>query len=314
MTEVMNDWELAAASQGGDMDQTPTQFEHSFQSTSRETANPGATSIIDNDTNVDENDGESQEARVIMSKKNGRFISRSHVDDYKLRPVELQDVSLYDWMQCAVRKLVNKSQNTPPLHFLYHPGHALRDSHWVHFDPKRIHSVVPTILGPYLPRKDAEDQDMYACTMLTFFVPWRSGMDLKSSVETWLEAFERFAFSDRHREIMTNMNIRYECYDARDDFHAQLKARVAARDQDDCGSGDLAEDDEDGDFVKDLDADGAYEGEKLGKWTQKKLNQMRDVETVLQSAGWVIDPAEQHAISDGPNFCPEQMLVAKKWN
>ncbi|GLB45300.1 hypothetical protein LshimejAT787_2100600 [Lyophyllum shimeji] len=60
--------------------------------------------------------------------------------------------------------------------------------------------------------------------MLTLFKPWRNGRDLKSSDEDWNNAFSHHDFSKRHLEIMRNMNIRYECLDARDDFYAELKS------------------------------------------------------------------------------------------
>jgi len=59
--------------------------------------------------------------------------------------------------------------------------------------------------------------------MLTLFKPWRSGLDLKTKFNSWDETFISHGFSIRQLELMKNMNIRYECLDARDDFHAELK-------------------------------------------------------------------------------------------
>jgi len=59
--------------------------------------------------------------------------------------------------------------------------------------------------------------------MLTLFKPWRTGLDLKCTENTWDNALKKFIFSDRQNSIMANMNIQYEFLDARDDFHAQMK-------------------------------------------------------------------------------------------
>jgi ATP-dependent DNA helicase PIF1 len=109
------------------------------------------------------------------------------------------------------------------------------------------------------------------------------------------------------------MNIRYECYDARDDFHAQLKSRLAAQltngadGMDDEASGedeDIAA--EDSSFSND-----ASEGD-LGTWTRRKMNQMNDVEVVLQEAGWYVDGASREGASSSA-FCPERVFSPTKW-
>ena len=59
--------------------------------------------------------------------------------------------------------------------------------------------------------------------MLTLFRPWRSGLDLKNEKNTWDDAFTLYQFSNRQLDLMKNMNLRYECLDSRDDFHAQMR-------------------------------------------------------------------------------------------
>ena len=58
--------------------------------------------------------------------------------------------------------------------------------------------------------------------MLTLFKPWRSGLELKTQEQSWDDTFSTHGFSARQTDIMRYMNIRYECLDAQDDFHAQL--------------------------------------------------------------------------------------------
>jgi len=45
---------------------------------------------------------------------------------------------------------------------------------------------------------------------------------LKTKDQSWDESFLSHNFSDRQKKLMENFNIKYECLDARDDFHAQL--------------------------------------------------------------------------------------------
>jgi len=40
--------------------------------------------------------------------------------------------------------------------------------------------------------------------------------------QSWDDAFSTHNFSDKHKDIMRNLGIRYECLDVWDDFHAQL--------------------------------------------------------------------------------------------
>ncbi|KAJ2924557.1 hypothetical protein H1R20_g12532, partial [Candolleomyces eurysporus] len=99
----------------------------------------------------------------------------------------------------------------------------MSDTHVVACDPDRRSYVVPNFLGPSLPRKDKGDREEYCMTMLTLFAPWRTGLDLKASESTWDSAFRHHAFTERQAQLMANFNVRYECYDARDDFSAAFK-------------------------------------------------------------------------------------------
>jgi hypothetical protein len=162
--------------------------------------------------------------RVVLTRTAGKFVSRSHVDDYKLRPSELDDVCMYEWVQCAVRKPMKEFKgNSVSNHYLYSEGHPLRDSHFVLFASDRVHTVVPNFLGGYLPRKDSEDRDSYCCAMMSLFSPWHTGLELRSSDTPWADVFDGHTFSPVHHKIIDNLNIRYKCYDARDNYHAQMR-------------------------------------------------------------------------------------------
>ncbi len=70
--------------------------------------------------------------------------------------------------------------------------------------------------------------EYYCMTMLTVFKPWRSGHTLKSDSQSWTEAFNAYKFNAKDIQLMKNFNLRYECLDARDDFHATLKRQNRA--------------------------------------------------------------------------------------
>ena len=101
-------------------------------------------------------------------------------------------------------------------------GHPLQKTHGTRYNPRKD-VVLPNFIGETLPRRDRGDRELYCSTMLTFFKPWRSGIQLKTQNESWDNAFDSYQFSKYHMSIMNNFNLRYECLDARDDFHAQLK-------------------------------------------------------------------------------------------
>ena len=83
---------------------------------------------------------------------------------------------------------------------------------------------IPSFVGASLPRCDQGDREYYCCSMLTIFKPWRSGLDLKRSwMAAWDEEFASHVFKDSELAIMKNLNIRYKCLKARDNYRAQLK-------------------------------------------------------------------------------------------
>jgi hypothetical protein len=116
---------------------------------------------------------------------------------------------------CRASKTTGGSKVLPFL-----SSHPLVESHGVHLLKT---ARVPNFIGNILPRHDQGDREYYCSTMLTLFKPWRSGLDLRSNINSWDETFMSHEFSMRQLEVMKYMNIRYECLDSRDDFHTQLK-------------------------------------------------------------------------------------------
>ncbi|EAU84997.2 hypothetical protein CC1G_04093 [Coprinopsis cinerea okayama7 len=164
---------------------------------------------------------------VPIHQNSGSFIGKSSLDDYRARPRKYEKISLYDWIQCAVRttksQLRKMGAEKMRQYHHYQESHPLHRSHVVTVDPSRRQTVIPNFLGPLLPRKDEGDLDEWACAMLTIFKPWRKPLDLKAAGASWKETYAGQAFTDRERRLISNLNLRYECYDARDDFQQQIK-------------------------------------------------------------------------------------------
>lgn len=119
------------------------------------------------------------------------------------------------------------AENNPKYNDYFSPKHPQYSTHCA-----RMHQenrfIVPNFLPNTLPRSDRGDREYYCCTMLTFFKPWRNGKHLKSKEESWDKAFVAHKFSKRQLEIMKFFNLRYECLDARDDYSAKRKERLAS--------------------------------------------------------------------------------------
>ncbi|KAF8811287.1 hypothetical protein BYT27DRAFT_7278067, partial [Phlegmacium glaucopus] len=194
--------------------------------------------------------------KLTLIKRNGRIVGFSPVHDYVYRPVQFHSMCLYDWISTCQRerlparklgkkvavpiaetdtdeecRLTNDENISYPadnvatempktklLPFL--SGHPLAETHGVRYLKT---ARIPNFVGNSLPRHDQGDREYYCSAMLALFKPWRSGLDLRQQTDSWDDAFLSHEFSPRQHEVMKNMNIRYECLDARDDFHAQMK-------------------------------------------------------------------------------------------
>jgi hypothetical protein len=172
----------------------------------------------------------------------GVIVPWSQVNNYTQCPAQFNKWSLYDyccWVDVtrsrADSKLAGEDGNTS----LAVPEHAplpqvdnrTRFALLVSEPARRTHIAIlrnsPYILeyvGGSLPRRNHGDFDFYCQTMLALFAPgWRSGSNLKVSAESWEEAFERTCFKTEHEQVMKNMNLLHEYYNARSDFGAKRK-------------------------------------------------------------------------------------------
>ena len=194
--------------------------------------------------------------KLTLFKRNGRVVGFSPVHDYVYRPVQFHSMCLYDWIsRCQREKLPAKKRKSTSTHssssadesdtdedyrtsigenvteapksklLPFLSDHPLAETHGVRYLKT---ARIPNFVGNTLPRHDQGDREYYCSAMLALFKPWRSGLDLRCKSNSWDEAFLSYEFSARQLEVMKNMNIRYECLDSRDDFHAQMKRGTEA--------------------------------------------------------------------------------------
>lgn len=112
-----------------------------------------------------------------------------------------------------------------PRAYRFISSHPFRKTHGVYLRPERS-AYVLNFVGGAPPRPDRGDREMYCSTMLALFRTggWRTGVDLRGDHEPWNAAFESARFHPAHVQVMKNMNLLYECLDARDDFSANRRA------------------------------------------------------------------------------------------
>ena len=108
-------------------------------------------------------------------------------------------------------------------YWMFLQGHLQRHTYETKLIPN-FHAKVLNFIGGHLPRRDGGNQDYYCATMLTLFKPWRRGRDLKLPEESWSATFKSCTFTLHQGQVMNNINIQFECLDAKDDYQAQMKA------------------------------------------------------------------------------------------
>ncbi|PPQ74449.1 hypothetical protein CVT24_000037 [Panaeolus cyanescens] len=152
--------------------------------------------------------------------------------------------------------------------------------------------------------------------MLTLFCPWRTGIDLKSASITWKEAFDSYSFTQRQRELMDNFNIKYACYNARDDFAAWRSSNQ----QGDGGNEQEADDDdqdERGNCVGTMSS--TNEDDQLDEQMEdgplnKALSDDNDTSLkALKSAGWDYMDYDANATLQLPTI-PSQHRDSAAWD
>jgi len=193
--------------------------------------------------------------------------------------------------------------------FNFTDGHPLYTSHGTCCVQKSS-AKVPTFIGAILPHCDQGDREYYCSTMLALFKPWRSGLELKAQDQSWDESFLSYKFNQRQRELMENFNIKYECLDAQDDFHAQLRKGSVILPS----WGDKYNPIMDHTDLDQLDVD--YQGaaincsvefdadfKEIGKREKKRQLDMTTMQTVVVQTGWTeVVMAESNTQPSPPAF------------
>ena len=314
--------------------------------------NSGNTKAISINTGNEEIEKQPSE-KVTILKRNGRIVGLSPVHDYVFRPAELEKLSLYDWIsryQCEKRasrksnvvhmedeldigidsdngsvnlqeqqesKCCRKSKSNL-LSFL--KDHPLAETHGA----RKLKKIrIPNFVGQTLPRCDQGDREYYCSVMLTIFKPWRTGLDLKNGENSWDETFLSYNFLPRHNDLMRNMNIRYECLDSRDDFHAQMKKGVTSipghwpelghelfQDLDQMAVDEVINgQSESSHFFENISISPV-----MGKRNKACMELMTDIRRMLSALHWTVQ--EPSLLPDGLNINPEPITIeqtASQW-
>ncbi|KAI9061412.1 hypothetical protein FKP32DRAFT_1575919, partial [Trametes sanguinea] len=174
--------------------------------------------------------------QVVLGKAETRVVQMSKVNDYVFRPVECSQLSLYEFLTTTDIRTRPRSRtksrdeavdhdrspdDTTNTRMSFLEAHPLCGTHYVHRRSSRD-SWTLNFCGSTLPRPDRGDREEYCFVMLVLFAPggWRCGNDLLGGHPSWSTAFDSVRFGDAHVRMMKNMNVLYECQDARDDFAA----------------------------------------------------------------------------------------------
>ena len=256
----------------------------------------GQDSDVANDEDVDLNNDENEDdleeeddptdEKLLISQNGGDYVVSSKVDDYKYRPEACASLSVYDWTKISEKvKASRKNDLKTCLQFL--PGHGQRNTHVAKLILSRSETYVLNFIGGPLPRRDQGDFEYYCRTMLTLFKPWRSSQDLKEAHQSWADAFASYEFKPENKKIMDNFNLRYECLDERDDYHAILKRQSKLKES---KASSLFQDQYDDDC--DLGVTSNFEedfGDQkiLGPNAIRKAQQMIEAEAMMIKAGWL---------------------------
>lgn len=256
------------------------------------------------------------EEKIHLMRSRGSYLARSNTDDYRFRPERLEGVCLYDFVQCAIKHPLSGSRNprSDLRWFKFSNDHPQVDTVAVALDEDRIDRHVPSFMGPALPRRDGGNREDYCCAMLTLFAPWRTGIDMKSADETWEQTFDAYNFTERQETLMANFNMRYECYDARDDYGAIIKAAGKANGLEDDDE-DSSDDDNDSLYAENGENDEDSEDVHGGLGSASVELQMNSAAMVaaMRRAGWGTEGVSK-TLGSLPSVTLDRALRANAWN
>ena len=230
---------------------------------------------------------------------------------------EMETLAQSDNLSDAETKLVEDiviPKNLPKSTYRFQNKHPFYETHVVTLKPFKSTTVV-NFIGHTLPRCDQGDREFYCLTMLALFKPWRTGLDLKTKTKTWDETFNEHDFNKRDKQLMRNFNIKYECFDAHDDFRAQMKAGSTS-DEWPINCFDDNEVDDANDFQYDPYVDQKSENLLEEKPCASELQRQKEageIKHVLQRTGWLDEAPEIALSSDIIEINPTSYLPVATW-
>ncbi|KAF5318887.1 hypothetical protein D9611_014722 [Ephemerocybe angulata] len=249
--------------------------------------------------------------RLLIGVSEGEITARSKVDDYVHRPREFDSMSLYEWVQFCTKEIIPKKYRNATAEGGEDvgPTDVYIDPSRVDIEPQSSTDEAPETSQPVNCYRFAHqgDREFYCMTMLSLFKPWRTGGELKSLEQNWNDAFTLHEFGPFNAAIMSNMNLKYECLDAKDDYRAQLNSKRTAANKSNSGvwmSGEnqYDADEYDHDYLDELgvhvDSEGLPTDDyNFGDIRSRKLAQMREAQTIISRTGWTDVKASKRELS-----------------
>lgn len=222
--------------------------------------------ISDADSDLDGMpDASLEDVTIARDSSTGQLIAKAQqVLDYQLRPEELKDMNVWDYLRPVHKERINTNNTLDDEDDTESESGDLREhdadtnrDHAEHKRPGRrpaprysflpshpeygfsqvsvrkiSEARVPVPIGPPLPRRDRpEIYERYCRAMLVRFKPWRHAEDLRNAGQKWSDAFREFEreCNQRYLRIMRNMQILHECKDSGSDHFEKMRRIRQAR-------------------------------------------------------------------------------------
>ena len=190
------------------------------------------------------------EASVRITPHVGLVLKGSALTDYASRPLELDVLSLWDFVAHCHKTLLPKAPThttigqlpdrtelpQPPVYHLpsdaitmhslsnktlrFTADHPEAASHGIKVRDYP-HATIPVLIGPSIPRRDRPElRERYCRLMLLFFKPWRTANDLHEPTRSWATSFDLWFHANNpsfhHARVMDNIHLLHACRDSRD--------------------------------------------------------------------------------------------------
>ncbi|KAG5220667.1 ATP-dependent DNA helicase [Salix suchowensis] len=227
--------------------------------------------------------------KLTKKKENSSHSSKDNNEEPEHDEMDSDDASDYNE---DTEKLLSSSKRSARVLLDYLPDHPLYSTHKCALmmeKNKKLDRVVLNFMSAP-PRRDQGDREYYCSVMLAFFVPWRSGKELKAADKTWDEAFLDQEFSIAHTKLMNNFNLRYECLDAKDDFRTEMKTGTSGDlslpFSDDIYVSKKCEDDLDNVLLQTGDVDLQIETEKMCAAALNRNKAIEGMKHLMQNTNW----------------------------